>query len=348
MTPSEITFLGIYLKDYIIIFGSSTILLYLITKFKELFTIKLQSLVSSTASTIDDEVLSAFQKTSTFFKLTTLVVISTLLFASLINNSLFNTLFFRLLTIVYVTYIVLYTISTTIKIIEKLHSSAKKTSSIKAASIVVYGIIGVITVFSLLGALGVNPTSLLASAGVTAIILGFALQNVLGDLFNNLTLAFDQPFEVGDTIKLGLETGVVQKVGFKTTRIKLLHGEEMVITNSELLKQKIYNLTKLTERRVEFNFYFDVSTDVKKLTSLKKKIITIVEAEKDCALYSANIYDVTTFGIRYDIVFFYNSTDYLQYLSARESILSSVLKEFNSHKLELRQSSVLKGDMSQF
>jgi small-conductance mechanosensitive channel len=347
MSPSDITFLGIYLKDYIIIFGSSFILLYLITKFKEFFASKLHSLVSSTTSTIDDEVLAAMKKTSISFKLLSLLYFSTTLFGWFISKDLFDTLFFKLLTVIYLTYVIVYTISITITVFEKLHSSAKKANSLKAISIIIYFIVGIVTFFSLLGVLGVNPTSLLASAGVTAIVLGFALQNVLGDVFNNLTLAFDQPFEVGDTIKLGTETGVVQKVGFKTTRIKLLHGEEMVITNSELLKQKIYNLTKLTERRVEFNFYFDVSTDVKKIISLKKKITTIVEEQKDCVFYSANIYDVTTFGLRYDIVFFYNSTDYLEYLYAREGILSSIVSEFSKHKLELRQSSVLKVDMSQ-
>lgn len=112
-------------------------------------------------------------------------------------------------------------------------------------------ILYVFAFFHLLALLQIKPTSIVASASVTAIILGFALQNVLADIFSSLSIYLDQPFKVGDHIKVGAESGRVMKIGFKSTRLKTEHGEELSISNVELSKAQVKNFEKLYRRMVE-------------------------------------------------------------------------------------------------
>lgn len=100
--------------------------------------------------------------------------------------------------------------------------------------------------------IGVDVTSLIAGLGIGGIAIALAAQNVLGDLFSSLAIYFDRPFEVGDFIVTGDISGTVKKVGIKTTRIKALSGEEVIIPNKDLTDSRIQNYKRMTERRVAF------------------------------------------------------------------------------------------------
>jgi small-conductance mechanosensitive channel len=153
--------------------------------------------------------------------------------------------------------------------------------TLRSLFVIIFNIIlFVVAAFQAFEILGIKPTSLVAGASVTAIILGFALQNVLGDIFSSFSLYLDQPFRVGDTIKVGTETGRVLSIGFKTTRLKTLHGEELIISNSELTKTQIKNLERLRKRRVDLVILIQkkgITSATKSLPTLAKKVITEYE-----------------------------------------------------------------------
>jgi len=84
------------------------------------------------------------------------------------------------------------------------------------------------------------------------IAVGLALQNILADLFSSFAIYFDKPFQVGDFITVGEHSGTVEHIGIKTTRIRALQGEELVISNQELTSARVQNFRKLEERRISF------------------------------------------------------------------------------------------------
>ncbi|QGN53802.1 mechanosensitive ion channel family protein [Novosphingobium sp. Gsoil 351] len=94
--------------------------------------------------------------------------------------------------------------------------------------------------------LGVNVTGLVAGLGVGGIAIGLAAQGIFGDLFAALSILFDKPFRVGDTIvyqgKEGPITGHVERIGLKSTRIRALTGELRIIANAKLLEQELTNM----------------------------------------------------------------------------------------------------------
>lgn len=111
-----------------------------------------------------------------------------------------------------------------------------------------------VVLLAMLSNLGVNITAFVASLGVGGIAVALAVQNILGDLFASLSIAVDKPFEVGDFIVVGSLAGTVEHVGLKTTRIRSLGGEQIVMANTAMLGSTIQNYKRLAERRIVFEF----------------------------------------------------------------------------------------------
>lgn len=111
-----------------------------------------------------------------------------------------------------------------------------------------------IVLLAMLSNLGVNITAFVASLGVGGIAVALAVQNILGDLFASLSIAVDKPFEIGDFIVVGSLAGTVEHVGLKTTRIRSLGGEQIVMANTAMLGATIQNYKRLAERRIVFEF----------------------------------------------------------------------------------------------
>ena len=93
--------------------------------------------------------------------------------------------------------------------------------------------------------LGIEITSLIAGLGIGGIAVAFALQGILSDLFASFSIYFDKPFRIGDFIIVGADSGTVEKIGVKSTRIRTLQGEELVISNAELTSARLQNFKKM-------------------------------------------------------------------------------------------------------
>jgi small-conductance mechanosensitive channel len=108
-------------------------------------------------------------------------------------------------------------------------------------------------VLLILDNLGFNITTLVAGLGIGGIAIALAAQHILGDLFASLSILLDKPFRVGESIIVGDMLGSVEYIGLKTTRIRSLSGEELVLGNSDLLSSRIRDYETMRERRVVFS-----------------------------------------------------------------------------------------------
>src|SRR5205814_442941 len=116
------------------------------------------------------------------------------------------------------------------------------------AKAVVWLLIG----FSALKTVGIDVTPLITGLGISGIAVALAVQNILGDLFAALAIVFDKPFDVGDTIIVDQIVGTVERIGLKTTRLRSVGGEQVILGNADLLKSRLRNMKRLYQRRVVF------------------------------------------------------------------------------------------------
>jgi len=192
----------------------------------------------------------------------------------------------------------------------------------------------IIALLLILSNLGINITSLVTGLGIGGIAIALAVQNILGDLFSFFAIHFDKPFSVGDYVVVGATSGTVSKIGVRTTRIKALQGEEVVISNKEITSSQVQNYKKLRKRRVSFQIgviYETPQKKVEKIPGIIEKIITNIEG------VSFGRCHLASFGpssLDFETVYHVDKGDYLAYMDANQVMLYEIKKAFDKEKIE--------------
>jgi small-conductance mechanosensitive channel len=192
-------------------------------------------------------------------------------------------------------------------------------------SIAVFAIAAVV----ILDNLGANVTGLVAGLGIGGIAIGLAAQGIFSDLFAALSILFDKPFRVGDTItyqgKEGPVTGTVKKIGLKSTRILSLSGELRIIGNTQLLAQEVTNFTG----RQMFRFSLVVGVVYQTEPEVLAEIPKLMEAEVERAGHRFVRAAFRTFSpssIDFDFLFEVDSGDPVEAHAAQEQVAFGLLR----------------------
>jgi len=140
-----------------------------------------------------------------------------------------------------------------------------------------------VTIFALavllaLDNLGVNITALVAGLGIGGIAIALAVQTVLGDLLASLSITLDKPFRVGDLLRFDDIEGVVEFIGVRSTRLRSISGEQVIIANADLLKTRIRNLGRMPERRMLFQLGVVYETPPERLAIVSDIVKRAVES----------------------------------------------------------------------
>jgi small-conductance mechanosensitive channel len=217
------------------------------------------------------------------------------------------------------------------------HASPGTHAVSAAATLISWGLRTVlwsIVLLAMLSNLGVNVTAFIASLGVGGIAVALAAQNILGDLFASVAIAVDKPFEVGDFIVLGSVAGTVEVVGVKTTRIRSLGGEQIVMSNTEMLKQTISNYKRLQERRIVFGFGVTYQATPAQLREIPEVVKAIVEESDTLRFDRAHFKAFGESSLDFEVVYFVRVPDYTQYMNEQQRINIRLKEELESRKVE--------------
>ena len=177
--------------------------------------------------------------------------------------------------------------------------------------------------------LGFKISALIAGLGVTGIIIGLAVQNIVGDLFSSFCIIFDKPFEVGDFIIVGDFMGSVENIGIKSTRLTSLGGEQLVFSNSDLTGSRIRNYKRMAQRRVVFSFGVEYGTEDEKLKSIPTTVKTIINDIEDTTYDRAHFQKFGNSSLDFEIVYYVLSSDYNKYMDIQERINIEIFSNFN-------------------
>ncbi|HEY3288309.1 MAG TPA: mechanosensitive ion channel domain-containing protein [Gemmatimonadaceae bacterium] len=182
---------------------------------------------------------------------------------------------------------------------------------------------------------GVNITTLITGLGVGGIAIALAVQNILGDLFAALSIVLDKPFVVGDYIVVDQHEGTVEKVGLKTTRIRSVNGEEIIIANADLLKIRIRNLARRESRRYVLHTTVALSTDAVRLSGIPELFKQAVEGQPYVTFQRSHLIGTTPAGHEFETAFLVTTADWLTGLDARQAILLRVYSAFQREGITL-------------
>jgi small-conductance mechanosensitive channel len=204
-------------------------------------------------------------------------------------------------------------------------NSAMASNMVTLIARIAFWAVGILFVLS---NLGIEVTSLIAGLGIGGLAVAFALQGVLGDLFASFSLYFDKPFRIGDFIVIGSDSGVVEKIGIKTTRIRTLQGEELVVSNTELTSTRVQNFKKMQERRIvtKIGITYETSqTLIKQVPGIIERIFGALDGGRLDRVH------FTTFGdsaLIFELVYYVESADYAEYLNIQQAFNFDLLDKF--------------------
>jgi small-conductance mechanosensitive channel len=199
-----------------------------------------------------------------------------------------------------------------------------------AVRVVVWGAVLLIA----LDTLGVDITALIAGLGVGGIAVALAVQNILGDLFASVSIVLDKPFVVGDFIDLGGHMGVVEHVGLKTTRVRSLSGEELVIANSDLLASRIRNYKRMSERRAVFEVGVVYGTPSDKLRRIPELVRKAIETCDNARFDRSHFKAFGDSALLFETVYYMTVPDYNAYMDTQQAINLEIYQRFEAEEIE--------------
>jgi small-conductance mechanosensitive channel len=216
----------------------------------------------------------------------------------------------------------------------KKHKQPEKAKAFKSIlNILKISIWGVSAVF-VLDNLGFNVAAVVAGLGIGGVAVALAAQTILGDLFNHFVIFFDRPFEEGDFIICDDYMGEIENIGIKSTRIRSLNGEQIVISNSNLTNSRIRNYKRMAQRRVVFSFGIIYETPLEILKTIPEKVRKIVESNPKTRFDRAHFFKFGDFSLDFEVVYFVLTADYNTYMDIQQNINLAIMETFQKDKVE--------------
>lgn len=182
--------------------------------------------------------------------------------------------------------------------------------------------------------LGFDVSAAIASLGIGGLALALASQGILQDLFSYASIICDRPFEIGDFVVLGDDAGTIEHIGIKTTRINRLSGEQLIISNTELVSARVRNFKQMESRRIVFGIGVIYETDRQKLAEIPAIIRQIIEPIDDVIFERAHFLNMGDFSLNYEIVYHVQTSDYLRYTDIQQEINLKLMDVFAEHGIE--------------
>ncbi|MDR0304759.1 MAG: mechanosensitive ion channel [Chitinispirillales bacterium] len=181
--------------------------------------------------------------------------------------------------------------------------------------------------------MGVKVVSLMTGLGIGGIAVALAVQKILGDLFASISIMLDKPFEIGDMVVVDEYCGYIEKIGMKTTRMRSVSGEQLILSNSDLLGSRIRNYKRMTERRVTFSFGVTHRTSRENLKAIPEIFKDIIDKQKNARFDRANLQGIGDFSMIYECVYWIESPDMKVFMNVQQNVILDVIDAFAARNI---------------
>jgi small-conductance mechanosensitive channel len=182
--------------------------------------------------------------------------------------------------------------------------------------------------------LGVNITALLAGLGVGGVAVALALQNVLGDLFASLSIALDKPFVVGDSLNIDTYTGSVEHIGIKTTRLRSETGEQIILSNADILKSRVRNYGRMPEQRILTTLRVAYATPTEVLTGIPQLLEGIVRGQVSARFERCHLKTLGESSLQFELSYFAQQPKLNPTLDIQHVVNFQIISEFRRLGIE--------------
>ena len=181
---------------------------------------------------------------------------------------------------------------------------------------------------------GVPMTAVFTAVGGAGFGLGFALKEPIGELFAYVMILLDKPFRVGQFINVGSVWATVEKIGVRSTHLRNLRGELIVINNSKLTSSDIANFADMAQRRMVYRIGVTYSTSVDLMREIPSLVGDIIGSEDHVRFDRCHFVEFADSSLNFEIVYYIDTRDYGVALNAQQSINLQIMKAFSDRSIE--------------
>ena len=336
MNILEQTFWGNTVQAWLVAAGIALASMVALEILKRIIVLRLSAFAKTTATDIDDLIADLLSRIrfGTLLTVSVYVAALSLRLPAPVLGILRTILFIVLLLqgAVWGNGIISYWVNRTVK--SKLSQDAASATTLAAL-----GFLGKMTLWTVvlllaLDNLGVNITALVAGLGVGGIAVALALQNILGDLFASLSIVLDKPFVIGDFIIVDNYLGTVEHIGLKTTRVRSLSGEQVIFSNNDLLKSRVRNFKRMSERRILFTVGVTYQTPHAKLAAIPATIRSVIEAQRNTRFDRSHFKEYGDSALIFETVYYATNPDYNMYMDIQQKVNLELYRRFEAEKIE--------------
>jgi small-conductance mechanosensitive channel len=326
---------GNSIKDWIIAIGIIAVSIFLLHILKKIVLAQLKKWSKKTNTTIDDFLVLSIERSVLpfFYLLSAYFGLSYLSFGEKTENIL------RIALLVAATFFAIRLITSIISyVVENFTRSQQdaetKRKQARGIVVIVNIIVWIIGIVFLIDNLGYDITTLVAGLGIGGIAIALAAQAVLGDIFSYFVIFFDKPFETGDFIIIADKMGTVEYIGIKTTRIRALSGEQLIVSNTDLTNSRVQNYKRMETRRVVFSIGVLYETPAEKLKQIPRLIKEIIERQPELTFDRVHFSSFESSSLKFEIVYFVSGADYNLYMDKQQRINLAIFEEFEKENIE--------------
>ncbi len=322
------------IQNYLITITLMILFIIILPKLKDLLKQYLVKITSKTKNKYDDMIPNAFDRIPNY------LIIFLSFYFSILNLNLNETIIY-IINHALLLILTFETISSFKQglsfFIEKISKNKDKSTQVayQALEKITILVIWIIATLFVLSNFGINVGALAAGLGIGGIAIAFAFKEILSDLFSYFVILLDKPLVPGDYVSVGDHFGTVQNIGIKTTRIKQIDGNIIVIPNESIASTEIKNFGFTKHRRVTFTISVDYDTSADKIKKIKKKVEDIINSIEECEFKSCRFKNFGDSALEIFVIYHINTRKFEAYRRIEEEINFELLKYFKKAKINI-------------
>ena len=217
----------------------------------------------------------------------------------------------------------------------------------EALTPLIQAIIWAIGLLVLLQSMGVSMGVIWGILSAGGIGIGLALKEPAQELFAYLMILLDKPFTVGQFINIGSVWASIEHIGVRSTRLRNLRGEIIVMNNSTLTGSTIYNFADMNKRRMIYKIGVTYSTSVDKMQEIPVLIEKIVKSADHTVFDRCHFTEFADSSLDFELVYYIDTRDYTIALNAQQEINLNIMRAFAERGIDIAlpsQTLYLEGD----
>jgi small-conductance mechanosensitive channel len=331
-------FYGNFVRQWLIALVVLVVVFALLVVVRRLLVSRLGILAARTTNLADDLFVDVVRRTKNFFLFVVALVVASrvLLLRPAVDRGLqYLAILFGLVQLALWVNVAIGFWTSTYLDRRRAAADSASVSTINALGLAAkFAVWAILFITALRTVFRVDITALITGLGIGGIAIALAVQNILGDLLAALAIIFDKPFDVGDYIVVDATQGTVEHIGLKTTRIRSLTGEQIIVSNNELLKSRIRNFKRMYERRVVFTLDLTYDTPAELVERVPAIVKEAVTTKQPVRFERSHFVTFAESAFRVETVYWVLDPDYTKYMDIHQAINLELLRRFRSEGIE--------------